>query len=240
MRSVVSTILDAAMPASCVTCGRTGDPICDWCLDSVPSIVGPTCDVCGAPLGSVVAGGTTGRCNSCTHAGSDMPRTRTASTFDGTVREAIHALKYGDRPDVARRLATLLEAPAQLVTSGTRPIVVPIALHPRRLDARGYDQSGLLAANLARDCEWSMVAALTRVRDTPTQVGLGRVARRTNVAGAFTATMRLDGMHILLVDDVLTTGATLTEAARTCRAAGAASVVATCLACNVADANPTP
>lgn len=240
LRSVVSTILDAAMPASCVTCGRTGDPICDWCLDTIPPITGPTCDVCGGPLPSSPAASTAFLCDSCQDAGSDMPRTRPAATFDGTIREAIHALKYRDRPDVARRLAALLEEPARSVSAGTRPVVVPIALHPRRLDVRGYDQSGLLATYLARECGWAVMDALARVRDTSTQVGLGRVARRANVAGAFAATTRLDGMHIVLVDDVLTTGATLIEASRACRSAGAASVVATCLARDVATAIAAP
>lgn len=239
VRSVVSTLLDTAMPASCVVCRRTGDPICDWCLDSIPPLSTPICDICGVP-NLTASGGGGAVCDPCQDAGPDMPRTRPATTFDGTVRIAIHAMKYGDRPDVARRLATLLEGPARAVSVGTRPIVVPVALHERRLDTRGYDQSGLLAAHVARACGWSVAEVLSRVRDTPSQVGLGRNARRRNVAGAFVATMRLDGMHVLLVDDVLTTGATLMEASRACRAVGAASVVATCLACNVAGAITAP
>jgi ComF family protein len=205
--------------------------MCDACLGTIETITGPTCATCGGPCDAVAkAPRSVTVCWSCQHAGKDLPRTRTAATLDGTIREAIHALKYRDRPDVARPLARLLVAPAVAVTNGVAPVVVPVALHPRRLDARGYDQSRLLAAHLARDCGWTIMDAIARIRETDSQVGLGRAARRANVAGAFRCTARLDGVHVLLVDDVMTTGATLVEAARACRAVGAATVAATCLA----------
>lgn len=241
LRAVASTILDVALPASCACCGRTGDPLCDACLESIPRITGPTCTTCGRPSDPTPQpAGPISECASCRHAGSDLPTTRTSATFDGTIRLAIHALKYRDRPDVARPLASLLEEPAMAVTAGVTPVVIPAALHPRRLDSRGYDQAKLLAMHLARDCGWELMDVVARIRDTDSQVGLGRAARRKNVAGAFRAMERLDGLHVLLVDDVMTTGATLIEASRACRAAGAASVVATCLARDVPHAFPNP
>ena len=232
IRSAVATLLDAALPASCVICRRTGEPICDACCDTIPPIIGRTCTMCGAPVdqhsGSVSA--TRSRCETCRRAGAQLPRTQARATFDGTMREVIHALKYNDRPDVARSLARLLEAPAHTVTAGIAPVVVPVPLHVNRLEARGYDQAELLATHLARECGWPLLKAIMRTRDTPTQVGLGRAGRRANVVQAFSATSRLDGKSVLLVDDVMTTGATLTEVARTCRAVGAIAVVAVCAA----------
>ena len=240
-RTVASAILDATMPASCARCGRTGEPICDECLRTVPPIAGPTCATCGGPFDAVTqAPGAVTECWSCRLAGKDLPRTRTAATLEGTIREAIHALKYRDRPDVARPLASLLITPAMDVTNGVAPVVVPVALHPRRLDARGYDQSRLLAGHLARACGWATMDAVARIRETDSQVGLGRAARRANVAGAFRGTAPLHGLHVLLIDDVMTTGATLVEAARACRAVGAATVSAACLAREVSATGHLP
>jgi ComF family protein len=155
------------------------------------------------------------------------------------MRLAIYALKYNDRPDVARSLARLLVPAAQAVAAGVTPVVIPVPLHSGRLDARGYNQAERLATHLARECGWPLVQSIMRIRDTATQVGLGRDGRRANVSGAFAATARMDGKDVLLVDDVMTTGATLMEVARACRLVGAASVIAVCAARNLADDTPS-
>jgi ComF family protein len=109
-------------------------------------------------------------------------------------------------------------------------LVVPVPLHPRRLRARGFNPSVTLARTVARECGARFTAdALARVRDTPTQTGLDRPARRRNVAGAF-ACSRAVRETVWLVDDVVTTGATLSECARVLRRNGAQRVIGVCVA----------
>ena len=122
-----------------------------------------------------------------------------------------------------------LEAGARAPTPGP-DLVVPVPLHPRRLRARGFNPATLMARSLARDLRVRLdPVALGRVRDTPSQTGLDRRARRRNVRSAFVARVRVPP-RIWLVDDVVTTGSTLGEAARALRRAGARSVVGICAA----------
>ena len=229
----VSTVLDALMPAPCVACGRAGAAFCEACIAAIPPVPPPGCDWCGRSLGTTPARSPPiprATCDGCVGARPATPKTRSAGTFDGVLRTAIHAFKYRDRPDAARALASLLEAPAREVLGGASGIIVPVALHPARTGERGYDQSALLSRHLADATGRDWADAVARARATPAQVGLGRAARLANVAGAFQALRRLDRQVVLLVDDVTTTGATLADAARACRVAGATEVVAVTLA----------
>lgn len=226
-----STLLDALLPAPCIACGRTGTAMCAECLETVDRFRGAECNRCGLPLS---AGTTAVQCDECRRAPPVVRSVRSAGPFEGTLRTAIHAFKYGDRPDAASPLASLLLAPVTRLISGssvTAPwTVVPVPLHQTRLAARGYDQASLLASHLARSLEWPVDARLHRVRETVPQVGLGRRARLANINGAF----RFDGPPIpstvRLLDDVMTTGATIEQAARACLAAGCTDVCAVTLA----------
>ncbi len=143
----------------------------------------------------------------------------------------IHRLKYEGYFALARPLArTLIDG--WPVWEPVPDLIAPIPLHPRRRRRRGYNQSELLARPLAEAVGVPFSAtALRRTRHTPPQVGLGPEARAANVQGAFDATAQeVAGRAILLIDDVLTTGATMTAAAAALLAAGAASVSAYCLA----------
>ena len=103
--------------------------------------------------------------------------------------------------------------------------LVPVPLHPWRLWQRGFNQAELIAAALGRDIGVPVLAgALRRVRNTPPQSGLGAASRRTNLRGAFSAAVEVAGRHVLLIDDVMTTGATARECAGVLRQAGAATV----------------
>lgn len=145
--------------------------------------------------------------------------------LDGGARDAAHALKYGGLPRIAHDLATVM---ARLLPAPQPPaVLVPLPLGPARLRRRGYNQSEWLARALAT--RWGVPVSsgsLARMRDTATQTALTPAARLANVAGAFTASTRRRWPHVVLVDDVLTTGATLAEAARALAAAGAAHITA--------------
>lgn len=146
--------------------------------------------------------------------------------YGGPLAVAIHALKYRRRSDLVGALSPL--AARALLHLSTRPeLLVPVPLHRGRLVERGYDQAALLAASLSRHTQLPWVAsALERTRGTPQQAKLDRHARRANVHGAFAIArpVVVAGRHVALVDDVLTTGATVSECARVLLEAGAARV----------------
>lgn len=145
--------------------------------------------------------------------------------FGGALADAIHRLKFGDRPDVARALGDLLAARGRALASGADAIV-PVPLGPVRLSTRGYNQASLLARRLS--LAWDiprLPTALARVRETAPQAQAARGDRAPNVEGAFAASSsRLRGRRVVLVDDVMTTGATL-RAARAALASAGARVV---------------
>lgn len=143
-----------------------------------------------------------------------------AGRFAGPLQRAIHRYKYGRRRQLAGQLSLLLEgAWARSGVHLTALAFVP--LHPRRRRERGFNQAELIAAELARRLRLPLLAGLSRVRDTPAQVGLSQVERRINLNGAFTWTERLEAPRELgLVDDVCTTGATLTAAGQAVERAG--------------------
>jgi ComF family protein len=146
-----------------------------------------------------------------------------AFAYGGAIAEAITRFKYGRRPDLARPLSDLLRRAARPLASGV-DLVVPVPLHPTRLVERGYNQAALLARPLAVELRAGFAPrALERLRDTPRQASLGRASREANVLGAFRARAcrTLAGRVVVLVDDVETTGATLSACARALEEAGA-------------------
>ena len=143
--------------------------------------------------------------------------------FDGPVRDAVHRLKYGGEYARAAWAGEHL-APTLCRLGWRADLLLPVPLHPIRLRQRGYNQSAKLAAALGKRLDVTVRDALVRERNTRPQVDLSAVERRRNVDGAFNARERLDGRHVVLIDDVMTTGATLLDCARACRAAGAADV----------------
>jgi ComF family protein len=187
---------------------------------------GPVCDGCGAPFD--YDPGPDVRCPACMARPRAFDAARAACLYDETSRDPILKLKHADRTDLAPMFARWLSrAAAELLAEAEA--VVPAPLHPWRLLKRRYNQAAEIARPLARLAEVPYLAdALVRRRATESQAGKSGAARRRNVAGAFQVPERrralVEGRRILLVDDVMTTGATAEGCARALKAAGAARV----------------
>jgi ComF family protein len=169
-----------------------------------------------------------GLCGRCRRGISPFEAGASLGPFEGRLRTLIHELKFRGRRRVANRLAAaLLEQPrvAALLLPGA--VLVPVPLHPRRARQRGFNQAELLALALARRRRVALAAdALVRRANTSPQTGLSAAQRRRNVRRAFFVARRarIDGRRVVLVDDVVTTGATALECARVLRQAGASEV----------------
>lgn len=187
---------------------------------------GPVCDGCAAPLEFALGPGI--RCAACEARSPAFDRARAACLYDDASRGAILSLKHADRLDLAPLFARwLARAARELVADAD--LIAPVPLHPSRLLVRRYNQAAEIARPLARLTGLDYAPDLVRrIKPTPIQGGRSADGRRRNVAGAFAVPERLRprvaGRRVLLVDDVLTTGATAEGCARALKAAGAAGV----------------
>lgn len=232
LSEAASTALDLALPAACAGCGREGDPLCAICrpaLDARLELRG------GTPIGLP----------------SDLPfpllQLEWCAPFAGPVRAALHQLKYAGERRLARPLGEAVARRWASVGQGAT-VVVPVPVHADRERHRGYDQAALIGEVAARALGLPYVRALERSRSTVAQFELGRDERSTNVAGAFrlradppartrsasvapaASVASVEGRWILLVDDVVTTGATLAACATELEAGGATAVSAIAVA----------
>ena len=228
-RAAAAGAVGLVLPPSCLACyapvGESG-ALCAECWSRVSFIGRPCCARCGLPFAIEAAQDAV--CGDCARAPPDYDRARAAFLYEGAGRELILAFKMADRSWVAPRLAAWLHrAAAPLLPDAD--LVVPVPLHRWRLLARRFNQAAVLAGLMARQADAAAVPdLLVRTRRTPPQTRLSGSARRRNVRGAFAVRQSrahlVAGRNVLLVDDVLTTGATVSACARTLRKAGAARV----------------
>lgn len=223
LRAVASRAMDAALPAECVGCGVEGPPICRACspaLDARLDAPG------GVPIGLP----------------GDLPepllQLEWCSAFRGTTRSALHGIKYQGEQRLAEPIGAAVARRWRRVGVGAG-LVTHVPVHAARARQRGYDQAELIARVAARDLSLPFAPLLTRARATIAQFDLDRGDRASNVEGAFVvgavargraATPDLGGRWILLVDDVVTTGATLAACATALHAAGALAISAIAVA----------
>ena len=243
LRASFGVIVDVALPQLCAACREPvdGPGLCPACWHKLSFIAPPYCARLGIPFPFDGGAGLLSM-----EAIADPPsygRARSAVRFDDDVARAmVHALKYGDRLDLAPTMGRWM-ANAGHALLAEADALVPVPLHWTRLWARRFNQSGLLAEIIAKTAGKPVAhGALKRVKATPQQVGLGRSERAENVQGAFRVPTEgkaeVVGRRLLLVDDVLTSGATVDACTRVLLRAGAAAVDVLTFARVVAPARP--
>lgn len=227
LRRRLDLVVDALLPPRCLACGTivgTAGLLCGPCWGGLAFIAGPQCACCGLPF--PVDAGEGALCGACHADPPAFAAARAAVIYDDASRPLILGFKHGDRTHGAAAFARWMARAGAAIVAET-DIVVPVPLHRWRLFTRRYNQSALLAKALGLAAGLPVVVdALARRRATPSQGGLDRAARFANVRGAFAVRRRggIEGRRVLLVDDVLTTGATAEACAKTLLRAGARAV----------------
>lgn len=233
------TLVNLLYPTSCTACGSTSPTyFCDVCRAAVR--VRPAtscCSLCGKLIMEPVSvGNVVAECGACHKHRPHFDRARSAAEFKDPVRDMIHKFKYNNATWLCRDLTDLLEGCVTAHYADEKiDCLCPVPLNRVKMRARGYNQAELLGASLAKRLHVPFLPEiLARVRNTPTQTRLNAEARRNNVSGAFVSPADLRpwayGRTILLVDDVMTTGSTLSECAAALKANGAERVVAVTVA----------
>ncbi len=225
----VSLALDAILPPRCLKCGEvvaaTG-ALCPTCWQQLSFLEPPCCACCGQPFDFDL--GADALCGACTANPPAFDRARAVLRYDQASRDLVLAFKHADRTSLSPTFGAWLGRVGRELIADS-DLIVPVPLHWSRLFTRRYNQAALLAQALGAITGKPVVPdLLIRRRATQKQGHLGRLARQRNVAGAFALHPRraegLSGRRILLIDDVITTGATVTNCAKVLRKGGAESV----------------
>jgi ComF family protein len=227
LRRARDRLLDLLLPPRCLSCGVTvpaTGTLCTKCWRAVTFLGAPCCACCGYPFDFDVGAG--GLCGACMADAPRFDRARAAMRYDDASRSLILGLKHGDRLHLAPPLAQWMRRAGKEILLAA-DLQLPVPLHWTRLFARRYNQAAVLAHAIAKAGGPPVaVDCLTRRRRTPSQGHKNASARRRNVAGAFAVRHpdKIRGKRVVLIDDVLTTGATVEECARVLKRAGAARV----------------
>lgn len=215
---LTSSALELLFPLQCLGCQREGNLLCAQCRNGLDRLNPPWCNVCARPSPRSL-------CTFCRRTPLAIDGIRAPYLMQGPVQEAIYGLKYRSIRAIAPELAELL---AQYMTRRpiTGDLLVPVPLHSRRLRSRGYNQSALLARELGKLTGLAVDEELVyRIKDAPPQVhAASQEQRRSNVADSFRCTADVTDMKLILLDDVATTGSTLSACATALKDAGAVSV----------------
>lgn len=211
-------LLDVLLPVNCVVCRTEGQYLCEGCVDDLPRLTSPYCYLCANPNVPQL-------CRWCFENSPRFDRARAPYLYEGPAKQMVLDLKYRGVRIAARPMARML---AGYLERNPYPVdaLVPVPLHTKRERQRGYSQSGLLCEELS-DITGVPVNnnALRRTRNTSPQVEMDSPEdRRSNISRAFECTSELEGARIMLMDDVITTGNTMSACAEEMKVAGVASV----------------
>jgi ComF family protein len=209
---VLGSVLDVVFPKRCAGCGSGAWPFCPDCRAALVPLTAPWCERCGLPAEHAVP-----RCRECPP--SEISRARAPFLFEGPARAALHRLKFSGWRTVARALGDAMAA----VSEHEPDAVTWVPLSRRRAAERGFDQARALAVAVGRRLDRVALGLLSRTVDTPPQTKRSGAERRAAMAGLFEAEGPVPP-RVLLVDDVLTTGATASACARALLLAGAKEV----------------
>lgn len=252
LRTVVSGLSAVFFPSDCRLCNTplisvSRLPVCPECLSSLEPIRAPQCILCGERLAPAQLLTGDAHCQACRDYPPQFERAVSFGEYTAGLRDLIHLLKYGGVVSAAQPLGALLARNLQelrLESGHSVPVLVPVPLHSSKRRERRFNQAELIAraalkrlpAAFALDC-----GLLERQRQTRSQVGLDREARIRNMSGAFrvVASQRVQGRTLIVIDDVMTTGTTVSECARVLKRAGAEKVFAATVA-RTLKANDTP
>ena len=226
-------LLEAAVsllyPPVCTICRRSiraGEYLCDQCESKAVRIVAPFCQKCSEPFEGSIADAFT--CANCAHRTIYFDAAVAAYRGRGIVRQIIHEFKYNRQIHLRHLVSRWLHAAMddERLRGRRFDVIVPVPLHPTRQRERGFNQASLLAELLSAQSSIPAKPVLERTRYTTTQTALDRAERMENLHNAFRLRKNADvrGLRVLLIDDVLTTGSTLSECARVLKRAGAISV----------------
>ena len=225
--NAATMFLDALLPPQCMACNgvvATPGALCATCFSRFTFITAPHCDRCGVPLDAPVIEDVV--CGACLKDPPAFRRTRAVFVYTAETKGLVLRFKHGDRTDAAVHLARWMQRSGAALLSDC-DVITPVPLHRWRLFMRTYNQAALLANALGRLAGKPVAPdALVRTKRTPSQGGLDRKERRRNVAKAFRVQRpdSIAGKRVLLIDDVLTTGATANACATSLHHAGAAAV----------------
>ena len=229
LRSAGRWIAEALFPLCCASCGAmlgrrpdVGLPLCPACLASVVRVAEPWCSRCGLPLESPAS-----RCPDCSRSLPGFDACRAVFVYAGAAKDLVLSLKHGAAFELAWPLGRLMAATAVVTGLARVDLVVPVPVTPVRARVRGYNQAALLARAVGKSLGVAAgMRALRRVLDPGPQGHHSREERRARVRGCFEVSRgaEVDGRRVLLIDDVVTTGATASECARVLKEAGASFV----------------
>jgi len=227
-RKLIDTTWDVVnwlFPPICVGCGDPGEAICSVCQLSIERIPIAHCQLCGIPLTVL------GICKNCQSNSPAYDELFCYAYYSGLIRKSVQQLKYIRDLGMGRELAKLLAADVNMF-SAKIDLVIPMPLSKQRLKLRGYNQSAAITSHLTQLLGWThMPQALKKIKDTESQVHLTVAERLANLDGAFEADIELvEGKRVLILDDVFTTGATMRQATKALKIAGASRIFAVTIA----------
>jgi ComF family protein len=230
-RNVFGALVSLFYPPICEGCSTGVSPkeyLCEPCKAKLPRIVSPFCAKCSEPFSGAIDGSFA--CGNCTNQKLHFVAAIAAYRSQGIVRRLVHDFKYRNRVHLRHLVADWLAAALDdsRIKGQQFDVIVPVPLHPARQRQRGFNQAAVLAKSISGRTAMPVRMALERVRYTTTQTAFDRAARMKNLHDAFRLRRKADvrDLRVLLIDDVLTTGSTLSECARVLKNAGAASIYA--------------